>query len=89
VTGDRAYGLWPLVVRNTGLLVVFAASFFHPRTGRDWWAMRGNLNAWVQYAAATHRFVPRLRQLPPGGTPGVGDPTAPTHSRRVHPGSEV
>jgi protein-S-isoprenylcysteine O-methyltransferase Ste14 len=34
-----AYGLWPLVVVNTALFVVFAASFFHPRTGRDWRAM--------------------------------------------------
>jgi protein-S-isoprenylcysteine O-methyltransferase Ste14 len=36
---DAAYGLWPLVVVNTALFVVFAASFFHPRTGRDWRAM--------------------------------------------------
>ena len=34
-----AYGLWPLVILNTALFVVFAASFFHPRTGRDWRAM--------------------------------------------------
>ncbi len=37
-TGD-GYGLWPLVVVNTALFAVFAASFFHPRTGRDWRAM--------------------------------------------------
>lgn len=36
---DAAYGLWPLVVLNTLLFAVFAASFFHPRTGRDWRAM--------------------------------------------------
>lgn len=36
---DSAYGLWPLVVLNTVLFAVFAASFFHPRTGRDWRAM--------------------------------------------------
>src|SRR6266566_2441865 len=36
---DSAYGLWPLVVVNTVLFAVFAASFFHPRTGRDWRAM--------------------------------------------------
>lgn len=34
-----SYGLWPLVVVNTALFAVFAASFFHPRTGRDWRAM--------------------------------------------------
>jgi len=33
------YGLWPLVIINTALFVVFAAGFFHPRTGRDWRAM--------------------------------------------------
>ncbi|MDP9868794.1 MULTISPECIES: methyltransferase family protein [Streptosporangium] len=36
---DAAYGLWPLVVLNTALFVVFAASFFHPRSRRDWRAM--------------------------------------------------
>ncbi|WP_367318669.1 isoprenylcysteine carboxylmethyltransferase family protein [Streptomyces sp. HUAS ZL42] len=33
---DAAYGLWPLVVLNTLLFVVFAAGFFHPKTKRDW-----------------------------------------------------
>jgi len=236
VSGNQAYGLWPLVILNTGLFVVFAASFFHPRSRRDWRAMgafsaflvalftemygvpltvyllsgwlgdripalkathagghlwndligwtgdphvspfhlasylaigggfwliaaawrvlweaarTGRLAttgayarvrhpqyagfllvmvgfllqwptiptlvmfpvlvwvyrrlaiaeerevaarfgpAWAAYAAATPRFVPRLRQVPPCGTAGVGEPTAPTHSRRVHPGSEV
>jgi protein-S-isoprenylcysteine O-methyltransferase Ste14 len=36
---DAAYGLWPLMVLNTALFAVFAASFFHPKTGRDWRAM--------------------------------------------------
>ena len=36
---DAAYGLWPLVILNTAVLVLFAASFFHPRTGRDWRVM--------------------------------------------------
>jgi protein-S-isoprenylcysteine O-methyltransferase Ste14 len=36
---DAAYGLWPLVILNTALFVMFAMSFFHPRTGRDWRAM--------------------------------------------------
>lgn len=38
---DSGYGLWPLVALNTVLFAVFAASFFHPRTGRDWRAMGG------------------------------------------------
>ena len=36
---DGAYGLWPLVILNTALFAVFAFSFFHPRTNRDWRAM--------------------------------------------------
>ncbi|MFH8773691.1 hypothetical protein [Streptomyces sp. NPDC017958] len=36
---DATYGLWPLVVLNTLLFIVFAASFFHPKTQRDWRAM--------------------------------------------------
>lgn len=31
-----AYGLWPLVVINAGVFIIFAFSFTHPRTGRDW-----------------------------------------------------
>lgn len=33
---DFGYGLWPLVVINTAVILIFAASFFHPRSGRDW-----------------------------------------------------
>lgn len=36
---EAAYGLWPLVVVNVALFVIFAASFFHPRSKRDWRAM--------------------------------------------------
>jgi hypothetical protein len=31
-----AYGLWPLVLINTAVFVIFAFSFTRPRTGRDW-----------------------------------------------------
>jgi len=31
-----AYGLWGLVIVNTVVFVLFAYSFFKPRTGRDW-----------------------------------------------------
>jgi len=41
MAADAAYGLWPLVVLNTALFAIFAVSFFHPRTGRDWRAMGG------------------------------------------------
>lgn len=38
---DAAYGLWPLVILNTGLFVLFAVSFLHPKTERDWRVMGG------------------------------------------------
>ena len=38
---DAAYGLWPLVILNTALFVLFAVSFFHPKTERDWRVMGG------------------------------------------------
>jgi protein-S-isoprenylcysteine O-methyltransferase Ste14 len=31
-----AYGLWPLVVINSAIFLIFAFSFTHPRTKRDW-----------------------------------------------------
>lgn len=34
--GLAAYGLWPLVILNSGIFIVFAFSFARPRTGRDW-----------------------------------------------------
>lgn len=33
---DYGYGLWFLVAVNTAVILIFAASFFHPRSGRDW-----------------------------------------------------
>lgn len=34
--GTPAYGLWWLVGINTAVFVIFAFSFFHPTTSRDW-----------------------------------------------------
>lgn len=31
-----AYGLWSLVVINSAIFIIFAFSFYHPRTTRDW-----------------------------------------------------
>jgi methanethiol S-methyltransferase len=31
-----AYGLWPLVVLNAAIFIIFAFSFTKPRTARDW-----------------------------------------------------
>ena len=36
VSQTSAYGLWPLVIINAAIFVIFAFSFTHPRTGRDW-----------------------------------------------------
>ncbi len=33
------YGLWILVIVNSAVFIIFAASFFHPRSRRDWKAM--------------------------------------------------
>ena len=38
---DAAYGLWPLVILNTALFILFAVSFYHPETERDWRVMGG------------------------------------------------
>ncbi len=34
--GAPAYGLWLLVVVNSAIFIIFAFSFFKPRTARDW-----------------------------------------------------
>ena len=31
-----AYGLWPLVIINAAMFIIFAFSFFKPQTKRDW-----------------------------------------------------
>jgi protein-S-isoprenylcysteine O-methyltransferase Ste14 len=38
---DYGYGLWPLVIFNSLLFIIFAASFFHPKSKRDWRALGG------------------------------------------------
>jgi protein-S-isoprenylcysteine O-methyltransferase Ste14 len=38
---DDGYGLWFLVVFNSGLFILFAASFFHPKSKRDWRVIGG------------------------------------------------
>lgn len=38
---DNGYGLWFLVVFNSALFILFAVSFFHPRSKRDWRVMGG------------------------------------------------
>ncbi len=38
---DNGSGLWFLVFFNSALFIVFAVSFFHPNTKRDWRALGG------------------------------------------------
>ncbi len=38
---ESGYGLWFLVVFNSLLFILFAASFFHPQSKRDWRALGG------------------------------------------------
>ena len=45
-SNDYGYGLWVLVVLNSVIFIVLAASFFHPKSGRDWKAM-GAFSAFV------------------------------------------
>lgn len=45
-SGDYGYGLWILVVLNSVMFIVLAASCFHPKDGRDWKAM-GVFSAFV------------------------------------------
>jgi hypothetical protein len=73
---DAAYGLWPLVVVNTAVFVLFAASFFHPRTGRDWFG-----DAWRAYAGGTPAFIPRRRRAATSGP--QADPRATDSYRHI------
>ena len=34
--GTPAYGLWPLVIINSLVFLIFAFSFTRPHTARDW-----------------------------------------------------
>ena len=43
---DYGYGLWFLVIVNTAVVLLFAVSFFHPTTKRDWRAF-GTFSAFV------------------------------------------
>jgi protein-S-isoprenylcysteine O-methyltransferase Ste14 len=38
---EYGYGLWVLVVVNSLVFIIFAASFFHPQSKRDWRALGG------------------------------------------------
>lgn len=46
MTHDSAYGLWPLVIIESAIFIVFAFSFTKPRTKRDWRSF-GALSAFI------------------------------------------
>ncbi|WP_269848494.1 hypothetical protein [Methanosarcina horonobensis] len=37
----QAYGLWPLVIVNSLIFIIFALSFMQPKTSRDWRSLGG------------------------------------------------
>jgi protein-S-isoprenylcysteine O-methyltransferase Ste14 len=41
MSNEYGYGLWLLVAVNSLIFIVFAVSFFHPRTSRGWRALGG------------------------------------------------
>lgn len=43
---DYGYGLWGLVAVYTAVILIFAASFYHPQSGRDWRAF-GAFSAFI------------------------------------------
>lgn len=45
-SGNGGYGLWPLVVLNSAIFLLFAFSFFTPRSRRDWRTF-GSFSAFV------------------------------------------
>jgi hypothetical protein len=43
-----AYGLWFLIVINSAVFIIFALSFTHPRSARDW----GSFGAFAAFLVA-------------------------------------
>ena len=72
---ESAYGLWPLVVLNTVLFAVFAASFFHPRTRRDWRATPTGTPP-IPAPLRSHRASPARPAPTRGNVPAARPPMA-------------
>jgi len=64
-----ACGLGPLVIVNTGLFLLLAASLFHPRIQRDWRVM-GAFTAFLLWCSGSVQRCERLQREPvPGSVP--------------------
>jgi hypothetical protein len=78
-----AYGLWSLVVINTAVFLIFAFSFTHPRTARDWRSF-GAFAALVCWVCSDHARLSAsvANATPAGHVPHLGDKVRPAGPQR-------
>jgi len=53
---SNAYGLWPLAIINALIFILFAFSFAHPKTGRDWRSFGAFSGFWVALFTEMYGF---------------------------------
>lgn len=49
----NSYGLWFLVIFNSAIFIIFAFSFYHPKTKMDWRSFSA--------FETTPRFIPKFK----------------------------